>query len=212
LYRYYKGSIITDAIKQTDAVSGLRRLYHWTLSWADHPNAGWALFLIAMIEASVFPIPPDILLIALALGKPNTSFRFAAQATAGTTLGAVIGYGIGMFLFTTVALPIIEFYNAMDTFKHVQQWFVDYGVMIVLVAGFSPIPFKVFTIAAGAFGLSFPAFIVATVVSRGTRFYLEAALLRWGGDRLRDWVEQYFEWLTVAVAVAVVGGFALLWW
>jgi len=192
-------------------VAWLRRLYHWTLSWADHPNAGWALFGIAVIEASVFPIPPDILLIALALGQPHAAFRFAAMSTVGSTIGAMLGYAIGMFLFTTVALPIIEFYHAMETFNHVQQWFVDYGVAIVLVAGFSPIPFKVITIAAGAFGLSFPAFIIATIVSRGVRFYLEAALLRWGGDRLREFVEKYFEWLTVAVAVAVLGGFALLW-
>ncbi len=186
-------------------------MYHWTLSWADHPNAGWALFAIAAIEACVFPIPPDILLIALALGQPQSAFRFAAQATAGTTLGAVIGYAIGMFLFNAVALPVIEFYHAMETFNHVQQWFVDYGVLIVLVAGFSPIPFKVITIAAGAFGLFFPAFIVATIISRGARFYLEATLLRWGGARLRELVEKYFEWLTVAVAVAVIGGFFLLW-
>ncbi|MDQ7000691.1 MAG: YqaA family protein [Mariprofundus sp.] len=189
----------------------MRRLYHWTLSWADHPNAGRALFAIAVIEASVFPIPPDILLIALALGRPEASFRFAALSTAGSVVGAAIGYAIGMFLFTAVALPVLEFYNAMDTFQHVQQWFVEYGVVMILIAGFSPIPFKVFTIAAGAFGLSFPAFLAAALVSRGTRFYLEAALLRWGGARLRGWVEQYFEWLTVAVAVAVIGGFVLLW-
>lgn len=164
-----------------------------------------------MVEASIFPIPPDILLIALALGQPHAAFRFAALSTAGSTVGAVIGYAIGMFLFAAVAMPIIEFYHAMETFHHVQQWFVDYGVAIVLIAGFSPIPFKVITIAAGAFGLSFPAFIVATIVSRGSRFYLEAALLRWGGERLRTWVEKYFEWLTVAVAVAVIGGFVLLW-
>jgi len=192
-------------------VAWLRRLYHWTLSWADHPNAGRALFVIAVIEACIFPIPPDILLIALALGQPHAAFRFAALSTAGTTVGAVIGYAIGMFLFNAVALPIIDFYHAMDTFNHVQQWFIDYGVAIVLVAGFSPIPFKVITIAAGAFGLSFPAFIAATIVSRGARFYLEAALLRWGGGRLRALVEQYFEWLTVAIAVAVIGGFSLLW-
>jgi len=189
----------------------LRRLYHWTLSWADHPNAGRALFAIAVIEASVFPIPPDILLIALALGRPEASFRFAALSTAGSVVGAAIGYAIGMFLFTAVALPVMEFYNAMDTFHQVQQWFVEYGVVMILIAGFSPVPFKVFTIAAGAFGLSFPAFLAAALVSRGTRFYLEAALLRWGGARLRGWVEQYFEWLTVAVAVAVIGGFVLLW-
>ncbi len=198
-------------INQPSAVSWLRRLYHWTLSWADNPNAGRALFAIAVIEASVFPIPPDILLIALALGRPDASFRFAALSTAGTVVGAAIGYAIGMFLFTAVALPLMEFYNAMDTFHHVQQWFVEYGVAMILIAGFSPIPFKVFTIAAGAFGLSFPAFLAATLISRGARFYLEAALLRWGGQRLRVWVEQYFEWLTVAVAVAVIGGFVLLW-
>jgi len=164
-----------------------------------------------VIEASVFPIPPDILLIALALGRPLSAFKYAGLATAGSVVGAMIGYAIGMFLFTTVAQPIIEFYHAMDKFEHVQEWFVEYGVGIVLLAGFSPIPFKVVTIAAGAFGLSFPAFIIASLLSRGARFYLEAAILRWGGDRLRGLVEQHFEWLTIAVAVAVVGGFALLW-
>ncbi len=169
------------------------------------------MFCIALIEASVFPIPPDILLIALALGRPAAALSFAALATAGSVVGAMIGYAIGMFLFAAVAQPVIEFYHATETFNHVQQWFVDYGVAIILIAGFSPIPFKVFTIAAGAFGLSFPAFVAAAIISRGARFYIEAALLRWGGDRLRDFVEKYFEWLTVVVAVVVVGGFALLW-
>jgi len=189
----------------------LRRTYHWTLSWAEHPFAGRALFCIALIEASVFPIPPDILLIALALGRPAAALSFAALATAGSVVGAMIGYAIGMFLFAAVAQPVIEFYHATATFNHVQEWFVEYGVAIILIAGFSPIPFKVFTIAAGAFGLSFPAFIAAAIVSRGARFYIEAALLRWGGDRLRAFVEQYFEWLTIVVAVVVVGGFTLLW-
>jgi len=169
------------------------------------------LFCIALIEASVFPIPPDILLIALALGRPAAALSFAALATAGSVVGAMIGYAIGMFLFATVAQPVIDFYHAAETFNHVQQWFVEYGVAIILIAGFSPVPFKVFTIAAGAFGLSFPAFVIAAILSRGARFYIEAALLRWGGDRLRAFVEQYFEWLTVAVAIVVIGGFILLW-
>lgn len=192
-------------------LSWLRRSYNWTLAWATHPQASWALFVIAMIEASVFPIPPDILLLALALGKPQKALRFAGIATAGSVVGAVIGYGIGMFLFVAVAQPLLGFYHAMERFSEVQQLFAEYGVAIVLIAGFSPIPFKVITIAAGAFGLSFPAFIVAALLSRGARFYLEGALLRWGGDALRALVERHFEWLTVAVAVAVIGGFALLW-
>ena len=191
--------------------SWLRRSYNWTLAWATHPQASWALFVIAMIEASVFPIPPDILLLALALGKPQKALRFAAIATAGSVVGAVIGYGIGMFLFVAVAQPLLEFYHAMERFAEVQQLFAEYGVVIVLIAGFSPIPFKVITIAAGAFGLSFPAFILAALLSRGARFYLEGALLRWGGDALRALVERHFEWLTVAVVVVVIGGFALLW-
>jgi len=134
--------------------SWLRRCYHWTLSWADHPQAAWVLFAIAVIEASVFPIPPDVLLIALALGRPDLGLRFASIATAGSVVGAMIGYAIGMFLFAGVAEPLLNFYHAMEQFQHVQQWFTDYGVAIVLLAGFSPIPFKVITIAAGTFGLS----------------------------------------------------------
>lgn len=191
--------------------SWLRRCYHWTLTWADHPQARWALFLIAVIEASVFPIPPDVLLIALALGRPEAGLRFAGVATAGSVLGAVLGYGIGMFLFAGIAEPLLNFYHAMDQFNHVQSWFSEYGVAIVLLAGFSPIPFKVITIAAGTFGLPFVPFVAAALVSRGARFYMEGGLLRWGGDRLRDFVERHFEWLTVAVAVLVVAGFAMMW-
>lgn len=191
--------------------SWLRRCYHWTLSWADHPQAKWALFLIALIESSVFPIPPDVLLIALALGRPDHSFRFAAVSTAGSTVGAAIGYLIGMALFAAMAMPIIEFYGVMAQFELAQGWFEEYGVAIILIAGFSPIPFKVFTIAAGAFGLPFVWFMLASLVSRGARFYLEAALLHWGGPRLRAFVERHFEWVTIAVTVLVVAGFALLW-
>ncbi len=192
-------------------LSWLRRCYHWTLSWADHPHAKLALFLIALIESSVFPIPPDVLLIALALGRPDHSFRFAAISTAGSTVGAAIGYLIGMALFASVALPIIEFYGVMAQFELAKGWFESYGVAIILIAGFSPIPFKVFTIAAGAFGLPFLLFMLASLVSRGARFYLEAALLHWGGPTLRSFVERHFEWITIAVTVLVVAGFALLW-
>jgi len=159
----------------------------------------------------VFPIPPDILLLAMSIAQPQRALVFAGIATAGSTVGAMLGYAIGMFLFAAVAQPLLEFYHAMDRFAEVQDLFEKYGILVVLIAGFSPIPFKVVTIAAGAFGLFFPEFILAAIISRGARFYLEGILLRWGGDALRDLVEKYFEWLTIGVAVLVVGGFALLW-
>jgi len=191
--------------------SWLRRTYHWTLAWAEHPQAKWALFFIALIEASVFPIPPDILLLALALGRPDLAFRFAAVCTAGSTVGAILGYGIGMLLFASIAEPILQFYGAIEQFHAVEGLFLEWGLLLVLVAGFSPIPFKVITIAAGTFGLPFVGFVFAALLSRGARFFLEGALLRWGGDDLRAWVEKYFEWATLAVGILVVLGFLGLW-
>jgi len=191
--------------------SWLRRLYHWTLSWVDHPSAKVALFLIALVESSVFPIPPDILLIALALGKPASALRFAAITTAGSTVGAALGYVIGLTLFVSIGQPVLEFYGLMSQFNHVGTWFAEYGVIIVLIAGFSPIPFKVITIAAGAFGLDFLWFILAAFVSRGARFFLEGALLRWGGVRVRDFVEKHFELMTILVTLLVVAGFVMIW-
>jgi len=192
-------------------LSWLKRLYHWTLSWANHPSALYALFFIALIESSVFPIPPDILLIALALGKPASALRFAAVATLGSTVGAILGYAIGLFLFASIGQPIIDFYGLSTQFTLAETWFADYGVAIVLIAGFSPIPFKVITISAGAFGLDFVLFIVSALVSRGARFYLEAGLLKWGGDKVRAYVENHFELLTVLATVLVVAGFGAIW-
>lgn len=170
-----------------------------------------ALFAIALIEASVFPIPPDVLLIALALGRPDLALRFSGISTLGSTVGAAAGYLIGMLLFASVAEPLLQFYGAMAQFAHVQELFHQYGLGLVLVAGFSPIPFKVITIAAGTFGLPFLGFMLAAVVSRGARFYLEGALLRWGGVRIRELVERHFELMTVLVVLLVVAGFVGLW-
>jgi len=199
----YKGSLFKPA--------WLRRCYHWTLSWADHPQAQAALFFIAVIEASIFPIPPDILLIALALGRPKLGLRLGALATAGSAVGACIGFAIGMLLFASVARPLLDFYGAMGQFTHIQTLFRSYDLWVVLIAGFSPIPFKVVTIAAGAFGLSFPGFLAAVCISRGARFFLEGGLLQWGGARLRALVDKHFEILTVAVVMLVITGFVILW-
>lgn len=189
----------------------LRRLYNWTLAWASHPKAQLALFCIAIVEASIFPIPPDVLLLLMAVSRPETAFRLAAITTAGSTIGAIIGYLIGMFLFVAIAQPILEFYQAIDVFHQVQDKFIEWGVWFVVIAGFSPIPFKIVTIAAGAFDLAFLPFVIAAVLSRAARFYMEAAIMHWGGESLRNFVEKHFQLLTMIVTVVVVGGFALLW-
>ncbi|MDQ6963353.1 MAG: YqaA family protein [Mariprofundales bacterium] len=189
----------------------LRRCYHWTLDWANHPQARWALVIIAFMEASFFPIPPDVLLIALALGAPERALHFALLATVGSVAGAAGGYIIGMYLFDSVAQPLLALYHIEEQFAHLQQQFVEYGVGLVLIAGFTPIPFKLITISAGAFGLPFIPFILAALLSRGARFYLEGALFRWGGERIRGLVERYFELLTMVVGLLVVVGFGALW-
>lgn len=204
-------SMDVDLVAVTKKPSWLRRLYHWTLSWVDHPSARYALFFIALIESSVFPIPPDILLIALALGKPQWALRFAAITTAGSTVGAALGYAIGLFLFVSLGQPIIEFYGLISQYQRAETSFANYGVAIVLIAGFSPIPFKVITIAAGAFGLDFVLFMLTALASRGARFFLEGALLRWGGSRVRDFVEKHFELMTMSATLLVVAGFAAIW-
>jgi len=188
----------------------LRRMYHWTLAWAEHPQARYALFFVALIESSVFPIPPDILLLALALGQPKSAIKFAAITTAGSTVGAALGYAIGMFLLASIGQPIIEFYGLTSQYAQAGDWFAEYGVAIVLIAGFSPIPFKVITIAAGGFGLTFVPFILAALASRGARFFLEGALLQWGGPKLRELVEKYFEWITIGATLLVVLGFVAI--
>jgi len=170
------------------------------------------LFFIAVIEASIFPIPPDLLLMALSLGRSDLSFRFAAICTMGSVLGALLGYLIGMFLLATVAMPVMEFYHLADQFEHVKSLFDEWGLLLVLVAGFSPIPFKLITITAGALSMSLPLFLLAALLSRGARFYLVASLFYWGGESVRRFVEKYFEWLTVGITLGVLLGFGVLWY
>jgi len=185
----------------------LRRLYHWVLGWADRPGGTWALFGIAFAEASFFPIPPDVLLIPLALGRVRRSLWFALVCTAGSVLGAIGGYAIGAFLFASIGRPILELYDGVDQFAHLGQLFDENLLLTLGTAGFTPIPFKVFTIAAGAFGVSFPAFVAISALSRGARFFLVAGLIRLFGEPIRKFIERYFNLLTIAFVVLLVLGF-----
>ncbi len=187
-----------------------RRAYDWVLHWAHTPYGGVALFLIAFAESSFFPIPPDVLLIALALSIPAKAFRFALICSIGSVLGGVAGYMIGYFLMESVGNGIIELYGVTDTFEHVKELFAKYDAWIVGIAGFTPIPYKVFTITSGAFGINFWVFLVASAISRSARFFILAFLLNRYGEHIKGFIEKYFGWVTIAFVVCLVGGFLLI--
>lgn len=188
----------------------LRRLYHWVLSWADRPGGPAALFGIAVAEASFFPIPPDVLLIPLAIGKPRRSWWFAGLCTAGSVVGAAGGYAIGAGLYEAVGEPILQFYGYSAEYEELGRLYDRNLVLTLGTAGFTPIPFKVFTIAAGGFGVAVPAFLAVSTVSRGARFFLVAGLIRAFGPQIRGFIERHFNWLSLAVAALIVGGFLVL--
>lgn len=184
----------------------LRRLYHWTLGWAEHPSALWALFAIAFLESSCFPIPPDVLLVPLCFGMPLKGWRFAAICTAGSVIGGMAGYGIGLLL-TDFGRNLILTFSNEHTLGVVQQQMQENTFLYIAIAGFTPIPYKVFTIAAGMFHVDFPTFVAASVVSRGARFFLEAGVVRLFGERARHFLEKRLEVTTVVVAALGIGGF-----
>lgn len=187
-----------------------RRLYHWVLSWADHPQGTWALFLLAFAESSFFPVPPDVLLIALCLGRPRRAAWYALVCTTGSVLGGLGGYAIGMSLYDAVGRPILEFYGLMEKYGEVQDLYRRYDVWAVGIAGLTPIPYKVFTVTAGAFGISIPGFVGASIVGRGLRFGIVAALLRLWGEPAREFIDRHLGILSILFVILLVGGFVLV--
>jgi len=187
-----------------------RKLYNWVISWAERPGSTTALFLLAFAESSFFPIPPDVLLIAMGFAQPKKAWRFAVICGAGSVLGGIAGYLIGMTLMEVAGYPIINFYHLQSQFDHVRTLFEQYDAIVVAVAGFTPIPYKVFTIAAGAFDINFLVFVGASLVSRFARFFIEAGLIRWKGEEARVFVERYLEWVVLGVTALGVAGFLLI--
>ncbi len=185
----------------------LRRLYDWVLHWAETPYGEPALFLIALAEASFFPIPPDVLLIVLALSIPKRAFRYAGECLAGSLLGGALGYLIGLFLFDTVGIRIIEFYGLMEQYYKFQLWYEKYNFWIIFTAGFTPLPYKVFTISAGVAKVNFLIFFIASLVSRGARFFLVSGLIWKFGEPIKDFIEKYFDKLVVVFTILLLGGF-----
>ena len=197
----------------------LRQLYHWVLSWADKPSGPKVLGIMSTAEASFFPIPPDILLIPLALGKRSHSFTFAFICSVGSITGAIIGYGIGMWIwwedigifssFAQFFFDHIPGFN-VEGFNQIKLLYDEYNFMIVFTAGFTPIPFKLFTVSAGAFNINFPFFLLACIVSRSARFYLVAGLIKKFGESIQNFIENYFNLLSIAFTILFIGGFFFL--
>ncbi len=186
----------------------LKKTYDWVLHWSETPHGSIALFLIAFIESSFFPVPPDVLLIALALGSPSKSFRFALVCSMGSVLGGMFGYYIGAALFDIVGRPILVFYHAMERFEEVRKLYDAYGVWIVGIAGFTPIPYKVFTIASGVFSMNFPLFVLVSFFSRGARFFIVGALIGKFGPVIKLFIDKYFNVLSIVFVIILLLGFA----
>ncbi|MFC1512037.1 YqaA family protein [Candidatus Latescibacterota bacterium] len=187
-----------------------RRLYDWVLHWAETPYGIPALGIMAFAESSFFPIPPDVLLIALAIGIPKLSLRYSLVCTVGSVVGGMFGFFIGMAFFELVGVRILEFYGVMDTFEMVREMYLRYDVWFVGIAGFTPIPYKVFTIAAGAFGMNFPLFVAVSAVSRGTRFFILGGLIWKFGQPIRSFIDRYFNLLSILFFVLLALGFFVL--
>ncbi|HSM74352.1 MAG TPA: YqaA family protein [Desulfobacterales bacterium] len=188
----------------------LRRLYDWVLHWADTPYGTWALFLLAFCESSFFPIPPDILLIALAVAVPAKALRYALVCSVGSVLGGALGYLIGWQFMAAIGDRIVAFYGLEGKVRLIEAIYQRHDAWAVGIAGFTPIPYKVFTIAAGMFNVNFWVFLIASLVSRSARFFLLGGLIYAFGPRIQRFIDRYFNTLAVAFCVLLVLGFILI--
>lgn len=192
------------------AFAWLHRLKDWVEGLARKPGAGWALFVLAFTESSFFPIPPDVLLIALAIAVPARAFSYALVCSIGSVLGGMFGYLIGLEFYEVLGRQIIDFYGLQEQYLAVQKLYESNAFSAIAVAGFTPIPYKVFTIAAGAFQVSFETLVIASGLSRPARFFLVAGLFYFYGPAIKPWIDKYFEVLTVVFVVLLIGGFVLV--
>lgn len=185
----------------------IRRLYDWTISLAAKPYALWALAIVAFAESSFFPIPPDILLIPMIIAMPSRAFLYAGVALAASVLGGMFGYYIGYGLFETLGEPILNAYGKAEQFDHFAATYNEWGAWAVLVAGVTPFPYKIITILSGSTGLNFAVFMLASVIARGLRFFIVAALLWKFGAPIRDFIERRLGLMFTLFVVLLGAGF-----
>lgn len=190
----------------------LRKLYDWVLHWAETPYGPLVLFFLAMAESSFFPIPPDALLIALCLGAIKKSWRFALITSIASILGGMIGYLIGYAVWEPVSPFFFKYVPGFTelNFQKVMLHYQESGFWYVFMAGFTPIPYKIFTISSGVFNLNFPLFLLASAISRSLRFFLVAGLFRKFGPSIKSFIDRYFNWLAILFFFLIFGGFLLI--
>ena len=188
----------------------LRSLYKWTLEKAEHKYSAWILGLVSFAESSFFPIPPDILLIPMVIAKRVMAWTYAFICTFSSVLGGMVGYGIGYFFYNSIGIIIIDVYHLSNSFSTFESYYNQYGILIVLGAGFTPFPFKFITIASGVFNLNILLFIITAVVARGLRFYLIAGLLFVFGEKIKVLIDKYFNILAILFFILLIGSVLLI--
>ena len=183
----------------------LKKTYNWTLEKAQHKNAKWYLSLISFAESSFFPIPPDILLIPMALASKARALFYAFMCTLFSVLGGILGYAIGYFFYNSVGIYIVDFYHLENSFNIFENYYKEFGILIVLGAGITPFPYKFITIASGVFGINIFLFIIVSIIGRGLRFYLIAILLYFFGEKIKLIIDKYFNILTIVFFILLIG-------
>ena len=187
-----------------------RRLYDWVLHWAETPYGVPALFILAFAESSFFPIPPDVLLIALAVSVPGRSLWFALVCLVGSITGAYLGYALGYFGWEAVGRPLVDFYHGHETMEWVHLQYETYGFWGVLVAALTPIPYKIFTIASGVFHFDLGTFTAASILGRGLRFFAVGTLIYYFGPTIRDALDLHFNLIAAIFILLLIGGFVAI--
>ena len=188
----------------------LKRIYDRCMAWIAGPYGVWVLFIIAFVESSVFPIPPDVFLIAMCIAAPTRAFKYAAVCAVGSVAGGAFGYGLGLWFMDSVGQQVIAWYGFDDKYQKVQELYRTWDIWAVATAGFTPLPYKLFTITAGAFKLNFPTFVLVSFISRAARFFLVAAIIWKFGEPVKHYIDKYFNILSIVFMVLLVGGFLLI--
>ncbi|MDJ0624367.1 MAG: YqaA family protein [Desulfocapsaceae bacterium] len=188
----------------------LRRLYDVCMEWLESPYGIYVLFVIAFAESSFFPLPPDVFLIALCMGLPKKSFKYAAVCAVGSTLGGAFGYGLGLWAMESIGQPIVNWYGLSDKYTQVQDLYQKYDALAIFAAGFTPLPYKLFTITAGAFHIDFVKFLGVSLLSRSARFFLVAACLFFFGAPVKRYIDKYFNILSIVFLVLLIAGFVVV--
>ncbi len=201
---------MTDKVSIESRPNALRRLYDVCMEWISGRYGVWVLFFIAFVESSFFPIPPDVFLIAMCVALPALSFKYATVCSIGSVLGGALGYGLGFWFMDSVGMGIVDWYGLADTYSVVQEYFRQYDVWIVGTAGFTPIPYKLFTITAGGVHSNFITFMLVSLAARSARFFLVAGLIWKFGPQIKSFIDRYFNILSIVFVVLLAAGFVLV--